>query len=708
MTELSSSVSRRGFLKSVRVSADIGGTFTDIVVMGDDGTVLVTKIASTPDNYSQGVVDALSQAMRALDIKPEKVTEVSHGFTIASNAILERKGERVALITTEGFRDVLELARIRTPRLYDLYYRKPVPLVERRLRLEVKERMNFQGEVLSALEMADVERASEFLTTEGIQSVAISLIHAYANPDHENRIASFLKRRIPDLSLSVSSSLLPEMGEYERTSTTVINAYVRPVVSSYLTELEQKVEEMGIRVPLTVMQSSGGLAPVKLAAEKPMYCVESGPAAGVVAAFHLGRRLGLGDMITFDMGGTTAKASIIEDGEILRAPEYEVGGGMNVGHRLLKGSGYILRVPTIDLAEVSAGGGSVAWIDKGGALQVGPRSAGAVPGPVCYDKGGSDPTVTDANALLGYLNPDYLLGGDFRLNRSGAARALLDNVGQPLGMDVTEAAYGIYRLVNSNMARAVSAVSQERGRDPRRFTLVAFGGGGPVHAAGLARTLGIERILIPPSPGVFSAFGLLFADVEHHFSRSYLKEFSELDLGRANQMLKDLDDQGRELLLAEGFPQERQETLSQVDMKYLGQTSHLTVNLIQKEFDSTSLAQLGESFQQEHERTYGYRLDAPFQLCGLKIVARGISLESRVPESINSIAPGNKLGPTHRQVFFGSPHEWVPTPIIERSGLAGSPTDGPLIVEEYDSTTLIPPGWRAALDSFNNIALEHV
>ncbi len=695
-------------MKSVRAAVDIGGTFTDVVVIGHEGEVLVTKIASTPDDYSQGVVDALSQAFGKLDIKPEAVTEVSHGFTVASNAILERKGERTALITTEGFRDVLELARIRTPRLYDLYYRKPVPLVERRLRLEVRERVNFQGEVLSPLEMDDVGRAAEFLLREGIRSVAISLIHAYANPDHENRIAAFLKSKIPGLSLSVSSSLLPEMGEYERTSTTVINAYVRPVVSSYLTELARKIQQIGVRVPLTVMQSSGGLVPVELAAEKPMYCVESGPAAGVVAALHLGHRLGLSDMITFDMGGTTAKASIIEGGEMLRAPEYEVGGGMSVGHRLLKGSGYILRVPTIDLAEVSAGGGSVAWVDKGGALQVGPQSAGAVPGPVCYDKGGSEPTVTDANALLGYLNPDYLLGGDFRLNRSGAERALLDNVGRALGMDATQSAYGVHRLVNSNMARAVSAVSQERGRDPRRFTLVAFGGGGPVHAAGLARTLGIVRIIIPPSPGVFSALGLLFADVEHHFSRSYLKEFSDLDLGRANQVLKDLVDQGRELLLAEGFPQERQEIVSLVDMKYLGQTSHLSVKLLQEGFDSNSLLQLGESFQQEHERTYGYRLDAPFQLCGLKIVARGISLESRVPESVNPIAPGNKSGPSQRQVFFGSPHEWLLTPVVSRSSLDGSSTDGPLVVEEYDSTTLIPPGWRAALDSFNNITLECV
>ena len=693
-------------MNSVRIGADIGGTFTDLVVLGEDGQVLVTKVPSTPENYSQGVVDALSSAVATLGLKSEDISEVSHGFTVASNAILERKGERTALITTEGFRDVLELARIRTPRLYDLYYRKPVPLVERRLRLEVRERVDFRGETVISLEMPDVEHAAEFLIEEGIRSVAVSLIHAYANPEHENQIANYLKKRIPDLNLSVSSVLLPEMGEYERTSTTVINAYIRPVVSSYLTKLDQKIQEMGIRVPLTVMQSSGGLAPVSLAAEKPMYCVESGPAAGVVAAFHLGRRLGFGDLITFDMGGTTAKASIIEDGEILRAPEYEVGGGMSVGHRLLKGSGYILRVPTIDLAEVSAGGGSVAWVDRGGSLQVGPQSAGAVPGPVCYDQGGTDPTVTDANTLLGYLNPDYLLGGEFPLNRSRAEQAILKQVGERLDMDAINTAYGVHRLVNSNMARAVSSVSQERGRDPRRFTLIAFGGGGPVHAAGLAQTLGIQRIIVPPSPGVFSAFGLLFAEVEHHFSRSYLKEFSALDLEQVNGILGDLCDQGRELLSAEGFQGDQQEILTQVDMKYVGQTSHLSVNLPHVEFDSNSLVLLGESFHEEHERTYGYHLEASFQLCGLKVVARGISAESRVPESIDTLAPRSKSGATERRVFFGSPHGWLLTPVMGRSELNKSSFQGPLVIEEYDSTTVIPPGWRATLDSFNNITLQ--
>ena len=404
-----------------RAGVDIGGTFTDVVFLGEDGAVLVRKVASTPDDYGRAVLQGLAEGMSELRIGPEEIPEVSHGFTVATNAILERKGEPTALITTAGFRDVLELTRIRTPRLYDLYYQKPPALVERRLRFEVRERVSFRGEVLLPLEMSDVEAVAERIAEEGIRSVAISLLHSYANPDHEERIAETLRSRLPGVDLSVSSDVLPEMREYERTSTTVINAYVRPVVAKYLSQLGDDLQGMGISVPLTVMQSNGGLTPVRAATEKPIFCIESGPAAGVVGAYHLGKRLGLEDMITFDMGGTTAKASIIEDGEILRAPEYEVGGGMSLGHRLLKGSGYILRVPAIDLAEVSAGAGRIAWVDKGGVLQCGPQSAGAVPGPVSYDAGGKDPTVTDANVVLGYLNPEYLLGGAFRLNAGEGA-----------------------------------------------------------------------------------------------------------------------------------------------------------------------------------------------------------------------------------------------------------------------------------------------
>ena len=689
-----------------RAGVDIGGTFTDVVFLGADGSVLVKKFASTPDDYSRAVLDGLAQGIKDLGIAPEDLSEVSHGFTVATNAILEGKGERTALITTEGFRDVLEISRLRTPTLYDLYYQKPPPLVERRLRFEVRERSTFRGEVLQPLDMSTVEKVADRIAETGVRSVAISLLHSYANPDHEARIADTLRSRIPGVALSIASELLPEMREYERTSTTVINAYVRPVVADYLADLSCEMQSMGIKVPLTIMQSNGGLAPVEVVINKPMYCIESGPAAGVVGAYQLGKRLETPNMMTFDMGGTTAKASIIEDGEMLRAPDYEVGGGMSTGHRLLKGSGYILRVPAVDIAEVSSGGGSIAWVDRGGSLQTGPHSAGAVPGPVCYDKGGEEPTITDANVMLGYLNPEYLLGGEFPLNAEKAQRAVAEKVGAPLGLSEMEAARGIHLLVNSNMARALRAVSSERGRDPRLFTLVAFGGGGPIHAAGLADMLDITQIIVPPSPGVFSAFGLLFADVEHHFVQTHFKSFSELDFNQVNGILDDLRDQGTSLLEAEGFTGPDQQVITQIDMKYVGQTSELTVNMAQDNFDPDTMKALGKAFDLEHEKTYGYHAEDPYQLVNIRVVARGISREPRVPDRIELAYGGQQPKHQNRQVYFVSPNEWIETPIINRIGLDGGKSVGPLIVEEYDSTTVVPPGWHASLDSLKNIILH--
>ena len=693
-------------MPSHRVGVDIGGTFTDVAFLSDDGRVLVRKVASTPDDYGRAVLAGLAQGIGELGIDPADVSEVSHGFTVATNAILEGKGERTALITTEGFRDVLELARIRTPRLYDLYYQKPPPLVERRLRFEVKERVTFQGKVLVRLDMSDVDQVVERVAAEGVRSVAISLLHSYANPEHEALIANALRARIPNLNLSVSSETLPEMREYERTSTTVINAYIKPVVSNYLGRLSQELAKAGIRVPLTVMQSNGGLSPVEAAAEKPMYCVESGPAAGVVGAYHLGRRLGVENVMTFDMGGTTAKASIIEDGEMLRAPECEVGGGMSVGHRLLKGSGYILRVPSIDLAEVSAGGGSIAWLDKGGSLQCGPHSAGAVPGPVCYNKGGVEPTVTDANVVLGYLNQTHLLGGEFPIDAEKAYRVLSDRIAGPLGLSAIEAAQGIHVVANSNMGRALEAVSSERGRDPRRFALMAFGGGGPMHAAGLAEMLGITRIIIPPSPGVFSAFGLLFADVEHHFVRTHFKAFSELDTKEANGILMGLREQGQSLLRAEGFGDSQQAILTQVDMKYVGQTSELTVNTSLASFNSKTISELGEAYESEHEKTYGYRANEPYELVNIRVIARGISKVSRVPEHIELGGRGSATHPPDRKVYFSSQRGWIRTPVVDRGSLDAKGSTGPLVIDEYDSGTLVPPGWHASLDALKNIILS--
>ena len=688
-----------------RVGVDIGGTFTDIVFLGDDGRVLARKVASTPDDYSRAVLDGIADGLEDLGVAPGSVSEVSHGFTVATNAIIEQKGAHTALITTEGFRDILEFRRNRTPRLYDLYYEKSPTLIKRQYRLEVGERLNFRGEVLRPLDVDDVDRAVQSVLDSGVESVAVCLLHSYANPDHEQYIAQVLRERAPDVILTLSSDLLPEMKEYERTSTTVINSYVRPVVERYLTLLTGGLTDMGVTVPLTVMQSNGGLATSDIAKERPVYCIESGPAAGVVGAYHLGRRLGMSNLMTLDMGGTTAKASIIENGEMLQAPEYEVGGEISVGHRLLRGSGHILRVPAIDLAEVGAGGGSIATVDRSGSLRVGPQSSGAFPGPACYRLGGPDATVTDADVLLGYLNPHHLLAGDFEIDAELARQAVADHVARPLGLSEVEAAHGIHTLVNSNMGRALRAVSSERGRDPRRFDLVCFGGGGPVHAAGLAEMLDISRVVVPPFPGVFSSFGLLVADVEHHFVQTYFKTFDEIDVEALSELLEGLWQEGRRQLRLEGFDDQHHELVTQVDMKYEGQVSDLTVPFPPGPVNRASLTSVAQDFDLEHEQSFGYSTDAGYQLVNVRVIARGLSEQSRMPERFD-LAAGSGGAQTSRNVYFGPNRGWADTPVVSRGSLAGQSVNGPLIIEEYDSTTVVPPGWTAAVDEASNIILE--
>ena len=688
-----------------RVGVDIGGTFTDIVFLGDDGRVLARKVASTPDDYSRAVLDGIADGLEDLGAAPGSVSEVSHGFTVATNAIIEQKGAHTALITTEGFRDILEFRRNRTPRLYDLYYEKSPTLIKRQFRLEVGERLNFRGEVLRPLNPDDVDRAVQAVLDSGVESVAVCLLHSYANPDHEQYIAQVLRERAPEVILTLSSDLLPEMKEYERTSTTVINSYVRPVVERYLTLLTGGLTDMGVTVPLTVMQSNGGLATSDIAKERPVYCIESGPAAGVVGAYHLGRRLGMSNLMTLDMGGTTAKASIIENGEMLQAPEYEVGGEISVGHRLLRGSGHILRVPAIDLAEVGAGGGSIATVDRSGSLRVGPQSSGAFPGPACYRLGGPDATVTDADVLLGYLNPQHLLAGDFEIDAELAHQAVADHVARPLGLSEVEAAHGIHALVNSNMGRALRAVSSERGRDPRRFDLVCFGGGGPVHAAGLAEMLDISRVVVPPFPGVFSSFGLLVADVEHHFVQTYFKTFDEIDVEALSELLEGLWQEGRRQLRLEGFDDQHHELITQVDMKYEGQVSDLTVPFPPGPVNRASLASVARNFDLEHEQSFGYSTDAGYQLVNVRVIARGLSEQSRMPERFD-LAAGSGGAQTSRNVYFGPNRGWADTPVVSRGSLAGQSVNGPLIIEEYDSTTVVPPGWTAAVDEASNIILE--
>jgi N-methylhydantoinase A len=503
--------------------------------------------------------------------------------------------------------------------------------------------------------------------------------------------------------VSISFEVLPEIKEYERTSTTVINAYVTPIVATYLRALRKGLDAAGIPARLLLMQSNGGLTTDAAAAERPMNIIESGPAGGVVGAQALARAKQLDRIITFDMGGTTAKASMVEDGEVARAHEYAVGAGIMIGSRLLTGAGYTLKVPAIDLAEVGAGGGSHVWIDAGGALQAGPESAGAAPGPVCYDLGGEIPTITDANVLLGYINPAHLIGGALKLNAAKARAAFAEKIAQPLGMPLERAAYGAHLIAASNMIRAIKAVSTERGRDPRDFALFAFGGNGPLFAAGMAAALGIRRIVVPPSAGLFSSFGLLYADVEHHYARTFRRLLRQADLGEIAAAWDALAAQASAQLAAEGFVGARARLKRSAALHYKGQSYELIVPVPDGPIDARMVAHLEEAFGAEHERTYGHRAgpEEPVELVAIQLVGSG------VPEGQGVVsvapAPAQSTAQAARKAYFGD-HGWLETPVLTREDL-GSGRAGPLIVEEYDSTCVVPPGARAETDAAGNIVI---
>ncbi|MBI3447686.1 MAG: hydantoinase/oxoprolinase family protein, partial [Acidobacteria bacterium] len=619
-----------------RVGVDIGGTFTDIVFLDDRGRIHTRKVSSSVDDYARAIVEGVRELFRDTGLGGDDVGEVLHGTTVASNAILELRGARTGLITTKGFRDVLELRRLRMPRLYDLRWEKPAPLVERYLRAEVTERINAQGIVTVPLDPAEVERVLDRLLGEGIEALAVCLINAYASAAHEEQIQAIVRRRAPDLPMCISAEVLPEIKEYERTSTTVINTYVMPVVQRYLRTLAAGFDEIAVRAPLMIMQSNGGLMTAGAAARMPMHIIESGPAAGVIGCQALARRMSLGRVITFDMGGTTAKASIIEDGEVNRASEYQVGGGIMLGSRLLTGAGYVLRVPAVDLAEVGAGGGSIVSIDAGGSLQVGPRSAGAWPGPLCYDLGGTEPTITDANVILGYLNPAYLVGGAVKLNAARSHEVFEERIARPLGLGLEHAAYGAHLIAASNMIRALKAVSSERGRDPRDYVLFAFGGNGPLFAGGMAAQLEMARIVVPPAPGLFSSFGLLYADVEHHDVRTYRRQTRQLDLEALSATLRRMEADALALLAGEGFTGDRARVRRFADLRYHGQSFELTVPLPAGDLGPEAIAALEQAFGREHERVYGHRAgpDEPVELVTLRLVGQGIPERPRVPDRV--------------------------------------------------------------------------
>ena len=682
---------------TLRIAADIGGTFTDIAAILDDGRLLTRKLPSTPHDYSEAVVTGIAALLHGAGLGPRDVSEVLHGCTVATNAILEGKGARTALVTTLGFRDVLEMRRIRVPRLYEPLYAKPAPLVPRKRRLEVQERMGPDGAVLQPLDPGSLDAVIDALRADPVDAIAVCFLHSYANPAHELDAGAALRGAFPDAFVTLSAEILPEIREYERTSTTVINALVGPPVKTYLTALIARLVAAGLPGRLLMMQSSGGVLDARTVMQKPAQIVECGPAAGVIGAARFGALAGLANIITFDMGGTTAKASLIEGGRVQRTDEYEVGGGISLSSRLAKGGGYALKLPVIDISEVGAGGGSVVWLDKAGALKVGPHSAGAVPGPACYGAGGTAATVTDANVVLGYLNPTALAGGSVPIDAGIAWSVIEEQVAKPLGLSVPEAALGIHQVATTLMTRAVKAISTQRGRDPREFSLFAFGGNGGVHGATLARGLRMRRVVLPPGAGVFSALGLLFADVELAMSRAFLRPVATTAPAALETAFAALEqDVARDL----GIEAAQLVFRRAADLRSVGQAFELTVPVSPGPPDP---AQIAAAFDAEHLRTYGH--SAHSIETGEFVTLRVTGALPLATQPALRHAAAARGAETTRRAWFGAAHGWIETPVITRGAIGGAPRQGPLIVEEYEGTAIVPPEGAIHGDEFGNLII---
>jgi 5-oxoprolinase (ATP-hydrolysing)/N-methylhydantoinase A len=686
----------------VRIGADVGGTFTDIVAQGPDGGLTFRKVLSTPPDYDRAVVNGLEVLQEALGAS-NPIGSVVHATTVATNAVLERRGSKTALITTTGCRDVLELRRVRVPKLYDPFWPKPPSLIERELRFEVSARVTSDGRELAPLDHDELRVVAAKLREAGVESVAVCFLHAHRHPEHEREAGEVLREELAGVPISLSHEVIREQQEYERSAATAVNAYVRPLMEKYVTSIQRGMDELQIGSELTLMQSSGGVMAATVAGRRPVYVLESGPAAGVVAAVALARRQAIDNAIAFDMGGTTAKASLIEDGRVAWSREYEVGGGISSSH-FLRGEGEMIRVPTLDIAEVGAGGGSIAWVDTAGGLHVGPHSAGAAPGPACYGRGGEQTTVTDANVVLGYIPPGRLADGSLSVSVERAGQAV-DAIAGAVGLSRSEAARGIHELANATMMRALRAVSSEKGRDPADFTLIAYGGSGPVHATGLAAELGIDRVLVPPVAGGFSATGLLFARAEFHDVRFCRIDARSGDVGE----LTALEEEMRGALLGRFRPGEEVTWRRSADARYRGQSWDIEIDLPGDAIDRAALAALAARFEEEHERTYGVREDddAPVEIRALRLAVIGPALTNRVADEAAPGSPNGRPSRT-READFRDAGGVVAARVCERREIGDGGADGPLLIDEYDTTIVVPAGWRVERESDGTIVLEHL
>jgi len=682
-----------------RVGFDVGGTFTDFVLQAPSGELTTGKRLTTYPDPSAACLAGLDELIERAGVSWAELSQAVHGTTLGSNVVIERKGQGVGLLTTRGFRDVLIIGREKRYQVYDLQIEKPSPLIARRFIGEVTERVLADGSVRTPLDEADARRAIRALAARGVTTLAICLLHAYVNPAHEKRLAALAAEEAPHLTVTLSHEVSPTFREYERTSTTVVNAYVMAAIREYLRGLGVALGERGYRGRLFVMQSSGGVATAEAMERYPVRMIESGPAAGALMAAAYGELTGHRDLIAFDMGGTTAKLALIENGRPFTTTAFEL-------HRVnnAPGSGLPMNIQAIDLVEIGAGGGSIAR-PRLGVIAVGPESASSTPGPVCYGRGGEAPTVTDANLVLGYLNPDYFAGGAMRLHPGAAARAIEDTLARPLGLSLEQAAWGIHAIVNTNMELATRVVSIERGRDPRGLTFVAFGGAGPVHGCRLAQALGVPRVILPAAAGVTAAIGLLAAEVRFDVSRTYVRRLDALEPARLDAMYGEMGTQAMEVV-RDSAVGGAVTVVRSVDARYVGQGYELTVPVPAGPLDAAALGRVRASFDEIYAARYGYAQPAePVEVVTWKLSAIGGAPRVTLAKAATSPVAGGLKG--RRRAYFPEAGGWIDCPIYDRYKLAaGLEIAGPAIVEERESTSVLPPGAVATVDEYANLVVE--
>jgi len=679
------------------IGVDVGGTFTDFSVFDSTKERLFHyKHSSTPDDPSRSIVSGILHILESNNINPNEVDYLAHGTTVATNALIEKTGARLGLITTKGFKDLMEIGNQKRPSLYDLLKEKPESLIPAGLKCEVEERILFDGSIKIPLHEEDVRDAVKYLRSRHVSTIAVCTLFSFINPVHERRIKAIINEEYPEAYVSISSELVNEFREYSRMSTTVLNAYLGPVMKKYVENFQNCIREAGITVAPYVTQSNGSIISIAETVECPIKTAVSGPSAGVIGATYIGRQCGFNKIITFDMGGTSADISLIENGKAQVSYERMV-------------EGYPARIPMIDIITVGAGGGSMAAIDEGGALKVGPKSAGAVPGPACYMRGGKKPTVTDANIVLGKLNQHRILGGRMEVDLQLAQDALTAEISSKSTLSVEDAAAGIISVVNSNMIRAIRVVSVERGYDVREFTLMAFGGAGPLHSCEVAKELGITQVLIPPAPGTLCSLGLLMADTRFDLSKSNILIASKDNLPGINKIFAELVEEGSNMLIHEGIAEDKRSFIYAIDCRYERQNYEITVEIPTGNLNDQNLAALIEAFHLEHERSYGYcDRTKKLQLVNYRVGAIGAIdkpdlKEQPISSNIESPKPIEV-----RHVRFEGSREFMPTNIFQRTEIPiGCTIIGPAIIEQMDSTSIIPPQWRAYHDQFRNLIVTY-